>query len=630
MRATSSCRARSLRLSIILSLILAAVGIGSAQPAAAQSYTVLHGFELPPSNPYAGLVQGSDGNFYGTTYAGGTSSAGTVFQMTPSGTLTTLHSFASSDGAYPFAGLVQGTDGNFYGTTERGGANDSGTVFQMTPSGTLTTLHSFSSSDGATPFAGLVQGTDGNFYGTTYGGGASGYGTVFQMTPSGTLTTLHSFSSSDGANPFAGLVQGTDGNFYGTTFQGGASSYGTAFQMTPSGTLTTLHSFSSSDGASPTYAGLIQGSDGNFYGTTYQGGASNSGTIFQMTPSGTLTTLHSFSTSDGAYPHAGLIQGTDGNFYGTTEGGGAGAGTVFRMTPSGTLTTLHSFTLSDGAYPSAGLIQGTDRDFYGTTVSGGPLGGGVVFKLVPAPNAAVSGGGTICAGGSATIQAALTGTPPWSLTWSDGVTQSGLTASPATRSVSPGSTATYIVTAFSDASGPGASSGGATVTVNAKPMAVAFGAVTIILGQSTPLSGSGGVSCTWSPSTGLSDPGSCSPIATPLVTTTYMLTVAGANGCLSMNNPAVTVTVDPPIVAAVTPAGATTFCSSENVTLNASASGGTGTFRSWQWFRNGVAIRGATSSLSVAWSPGSYTIAARDSAGFVSTSPPTAVTVTGR
>ena len=188
--------------------------------------------------------------------------------------LTTLHLFSWSDGANPEAGLVQGIDGSFYGTTNLGGASDAGTVFKITPAGTLTTLHSFSGSDayGKNPFAGLVQGTDGNFYGTTERGGTSRYGTVFWITTAGALTTLHSFNYSDGANPHAGLVQGADGSFYGTTITGGAYYRGTVFKITPAGALTTLHSFSWSDGADP-IAGIVQATDGSFYGTTASGGA---------------------------------------------------------------------------------------------------------------------------------------------------------------------------------------------------------------------------------------------------------------------------------------------------------------------------------------------------------------------
>jgi len=299
-------------------------------------------------NPWAGLVQAIDGNFYGTTAEGGTNNCvpyygcGTVFKITSSGTLTTLHSFAGSDGANPYAGLVQASDGNFYGTTENGGANNCapyygcGTVFKITSSGALTTLHSFARSDGAYPGAGLVQASDGNFYGTTYVGGTNNYGTVFKITPTGTLTTLHSFNGTDGGFVSAGLTAASDGNFYGTTENGGANNYGTVFKITPQGTLTTLHSFDGSDGANPA-DGLLQASDGNFYGATSYGGASNDcyggcGTVFKITSSGTLTTLHSFAGSDGANPPARLVQASDGNLYGTTYVGGAdGRGTVFRL-----------------------------------------------------------------------------------------------------------------------------------------------------------------------------------------------------------------------------------------------------------------------------------------------------------
>jgi uncharacterized repeat protein (TIGR03803 family) len=186
----------STRSRLVLSAIVCAMSIAAA-PAAAQSYAVLHGFQAASQSP-RGLVQASDGSFYGTTSNGGTSGYGTVFKITPAGALTTLYSFVGSDGSYPYAGLVQGSDGNFYGTTAYGGTSSYGTIFKITPAGALTTLHSFTYSDGAYPYATLVQGTDGNFYGTTYYGGTSGYGTVFKITPAGALTTLHSFTYSDG------------------------------------------------------------------------------------------------------------------------------------------------------------------------------------------------------------------------------------------------------------------------------------------------------------------------------------------------------------------------------------------------------------------------------------------------
>ena len=310
----------------------------------AQTFTTLYSFN-GTDGVYiiAGLVQGTNGNLYGTTEEGGAIARGTVFEITPSGTLTTLYTFCSqsncTDGQYPVAGLVQGTDGNFYGTTGNGGAGGDGTVFKITPSGTLTTLHSFDITDGEDPRAALIQGTNGNLYGTTYEGGANGYGTVFKITPNGTLTTLHSFDKKSGNYPVAELVQSTDGDVYGTTSAGGADRGGTVFKITPSGKLTTLHSFDVTDGATPV-AGLIQSTDGNFYGTTLYGGANGDGTVFEITPSGTLTTLHSFTGgTDGASPYAGLVQDTNGTFYGTTYEGGAngscdvtgGCGTVFSL-----------------------------------------------------------------------------------------------------------------------------------------------------------------------------------------------------------------------------------------------------------------------------------------------------------
>jgi uncharacterized repeat protein (TIGR03803 family) len=355
---------------------------------------------------YGSLVQGLDGNFYGTTLNGGANDYGTVFKISPGGTLTTLYSFCSkkdcTDGSWPGAGLVLATDGNFYGTTWLGGAYaygpkcssyGCGTVFKITPGGTLTTLHNFDGINGASPIAGLVQATDGNFYGTTTGGGVYYGGTVFKITPGGTLTTLHSFSGTCGSSPIAGLVQATDGDLYGTTENGGAYSYwGTVFKITPGGMLTTLHSFDGTDGGIP-IAGLVQATDGNFYGTTEEAGVSSGcqaagigdgcGTVFRITPGGTLTTLHAFDFTDGLNPSGVLVQATDGNFYGTTANdGGTVGGTVFKITPSGTLTTLHSFDYTDGARPYAGLVQATDGNFYGTTnAAGGANSYGTVFSL---------------------------------------------------------------------------------------------------------------------------------------------------------------------------------------------------------------------------------------------------------
>jgi uncharacterized repeat protein (TIGR03803 family) len=258
-------------------------------------------------------------------------------------TETNLYSLGNpADGAYPQDALLQGSDGNFYGTANYLGAQNLGTVFRISPSGSYSNLYSFGSltNDGANPYGGLVRGTNGNFYGTTQGGGTNGFGTVFRISPSGSYSNLYSFASStnDGANPYGGLVQGSDGNFYGTTEVGGtnACGCGTVFRISPSGNHTTLHSFAGppTDGAYP-FAGLARGTDGNFYGTTFGGGSPGPGTVFRISPSGTYSNLYSFGSqpNDGANPFAALVQGSDGNFYGTTENGGTpGPGTVFRLT----------------------------------------------------------------------------------------------------------------------------------------------------------------------------------------------------------------------------------------------------------------------------------------------------------
>jgi uncharacterized repeat protein (TIGR02543 family) len=380
--------------------------VGLTITSSAQTFTTLVSFNGSNGDrPDAPLIQATDGDFYGVTQNGGftnqictSGGCGTVFKMTSTGALTTLYQFCPqsncADGANPYGPLVQGLDGNFYGTTIYGGANLNGTVFKITPGGTLTTLHSFSLiSDGAYPWAGLVQATDGNFYGTTTAGGIHVMGTLFKITSGGALTPLYNFCSlsgcSDGANPYATLVQGTDGNLYGTTARGGNSSFnGTLFKIATNGSLTTLYTFCSlsncTDGEQP-FAPLVQASDGNYYGTTTSGQGQNAGTVFKITSAGALTTLYTFCAltkcADGTNPYGGVIQAVDGNFYGTTYIGGSGQGTIFKMTPAGALTTLHTFSVSDGQQPYAGLLQADDASFYGTTEKGGDHGDGTVFKL---------------------------------------------------------------------------------------------------------------------------------------------------------------------------------------------------------------------------------------------------------
>jgi len=287
------------------------------------------------------LALGTDGNLYGATSLGGLYSGcnqpsqtnGTIFKITPDGVLTTLHSFNSTDGGFP-NGLIQGSDGNFYGTTQQCGKNpghliNAGTVFKMTRGGKVTTLYNFCSqpgcADGGTPGSAPIQAADGNFYGTTFGGGPSGGGVVYKITPKGKYTVVADI----GGSPGGPLVQDGDGNFYGTE-----SRANSAFKMAPDGTLI----WTVTVGGYP-YAGLALATDQKLYGTTY-----GSNTLFQITPDGGVTPLYTFcltDCSDGNAPLAGLMQATDGPLYGVTIAGGTetcdfifgvpGCGTIFSL-----------------------------------------------------------------------------------------------------------------------------------------------------------------------------------------------------------------------------------------------------------------------------------------------------------
>jgi uncharacterized repeat protein (TIGR03803 family) len=373
------------------SALLAAAAI----PSSAQTLTTLLTFNgANGAGPQSALIQGTDGNFYGTTSIGGDAlceppnGCGTVFKVTPGGTLTTLHTFCRQagcdDGANPYGALVLGTDGNFYGTTGGGGLNGLGTIFRITPQGKFTALYS-----GAGGTSTLIQASDGNLYGTA-GGGEFGAGIIFKITPQGNLTTLYNFCAlsgcADGSDPQSGLVWGTDGNLYGTTYNGGHSGAGTVYKLSPTGHLTTLHSFGSKDGVHP-IAALVQASNGDFYGSTFFGGrvmyvcSIGCGTVFSINSAGSMKTLETFDWSDGAQPEAALIQATDGNLYGTTADG-LGAGTIFNITPAGALTLLYGFYGGpSGSQPYGGLVQSTSGIFYGTT-GGGFVGvDGTVFSL---------------------------------------------------------------------------------------------------------------------------------------------------------------------------------------------------------------------------------------------------------
>ena len=370
-------------------------------------FTNLHSFTgtNDGANPYAGLVQGSDGNLYGTASSGGLNNLGTLFKLGTNGALTRLYSFDGTSGAAPYAALVQGADGDFYGTTYAGGASDLGTIFQFTTNGTLTTLFSFTGTNnpyqGANPGAALVQASDGSFYGTAgYGGWTNasyyghGYGSVFQLTSNGTVGFPAVFGNTNGAYPAGGLLLGRDGNFYGTTtwggrgITGGFPGYGTVFKMTPDGTLTNIYLFTGFDDGGFIYAGLAQGRDGYLYGAAFSGGSASYGTLFKVSTNGAFTPLHTFSyLDDRGSPYGGMTEGSDGNFYGTTYGAYAGFfGSIFSVTPGGAYTNLFFFNNANGSHPVGVLVQGADGNFYGTTSEGGANGLGTVFQLsVPLP-----------------------------------------------------------------------------------------------------------------------------------------------------------------------------------------------------------------------------------------------------
>lgn len=354
------------------------ISAGTAIPTNAQTLTTLASFNgiNGCGATYMAWMQGVDGNYYGTT--GPTNGPGILPELTPAGMLTPFYSFGLTN--EPLGGLILATDGNYYGTTSYGGASNYGTVFKITPQAQLTTVHNFGFSDGAYPYGTLLQAADGNFYGTTYGGGTgrciNGCGTVFKMTPQGIVTTLHSFQGafSDGAYPIAGLTQGTDENFYGTTSSGGyycIGGCGIVFKITPGGQETILYEFAGG-GVAPS-GELVQGADGNFYGTT------QSGYVFKITPSGLLTSL----AYVGGGLFGGLVLGTDGNFYGGT--GSYDGGILFQMTPAGMTTTLYTFCTQpgcpDGGGMFGGLLQATNGLFYGTTDYGGEYRCGTAFSL---------------------------------------------------------------------------------------------------------------------------------------------------------------------------------------------------------------------------------------------------------
>jgi uncharacterized repeat protein (TIGR03803 family) len=396
---------KTLSISLMLALFVA-FGISSS----AQTFTVLTTFTdgLGPG----GLVQGFDGNFYGASELGGANNKGAIYRLSPDGVVTVIYSFCAqrrcTDGTGP-GGLILGKDGNFYGSTLAGGNIDKnhggdGTFFKITPEGVLTTITSFcvASCGELEPQDPQIQATNGNFYGSNGAGGTHNGGTAFKMTPQGVVTTLYNFCSkpdcADGTGA-AHLMQASNGSFYGLSSPG--RTQGTLFKMLPAGKLTTLHTFcvditTCLDGDGP--AGpLVQGADGDLYGVNFGGGSLGGGTIYKTSINGQLTTLYNFCGTnkcpDGSVPSVGLTAGSDGNFYGTTiiggnriSGGcGNGCGVIYQITPQGDYTTLYKFCpqtkCQNGPENYTPLVQGTNGSFYGMAGEPAAKHPGTIYKL---------------------------------------------------------------------------------------------------------------------------------------------------------------------------------------------------------------------------------------------------------
>ena len=370
---------------------LASVVLGASAVAAPLAGNLIGVFEFGPStvvndaagtvsvngnSPRGELLAATDGNFYVAASEGGANSGGAILRIAPDGTAAVMHSFLgdATEGAVPYSGAIQASDGNLYGTTFLGGAKSVGTVYKMALDGTFSTLYSFTNASQAPyqPYTSLVQGPDGALYGTTLRGGTANQGAIYRIALDGTFTTLLNFTGPNGANPEGQLVVGADNALYGTTMTGGDSDRGTIYKITTTGTYTLLYSFAGLGaftdrgvatnplGANPR-AGLTLGSDGNFYGTAYQGGPTGLGTVFRATPAGVVTLLHDFTGApqDGASPLAPVTRLADGTLYGTTQSGGyAGAGTVWRIDPAGTYRLVSTFTnsLLDGEIPYTGVL----------------------------------------------------------------------------------------------------------------------------------------------------------------------------------------------------------------------------------------------------------------------------------
>ncbi|MET0280826.1 MAG: choice-of-anchor tandem repeat GloVer-containing protein [Steroidobacteraceae bacterium] len=452
----------------LLALACALPQAGAAQRTQAANVVPLYslgasGVESSPSGQRGDLLLGNDGNIYMVSSVGGTGGLGSIARLGTDDKLAVVYAFTDADQGYSsYARLTQGSDGNLYGTTYLGGANGAGTVFRVTLAGAFTLLYSFDDEkvEPKLPYTGLLQGPDGFLYGTTLRGGAQDKGTVFRLATDGSaFTKLYEFDGANGENPEGTLVLGPDGALYGTTLQGGEDNRGVIYKITTTGTFTRVFSFpalsefntaglaTNTVGANPR-AGLMLSTDGNFYGTAYQGGAAGYGTLFRVTPAGVLTVVHAFAgpSYGGGFPLSGVVQDTAGNFYGTTERGGyLNRGSAYRVDAAGQYTLLHGFTgsLVEGAQPYAGLLLARNS-IYAASFSDSFAGAGALVKLDTGTGGVLpvelSVSATDIAAGSSV---AFTWSGPAGSTCSKLGTWSGATTVTGTESVTPASAGIY-------------------------------------------------------------------------------------------------------------------------------------------------------------------------------------------